>query len=276
MGDQVQVRIEEMLPELVDLEENQVFSRAEIQKMMKSRKSFEIEICSKNAGLPNFRNYIQHEMAVESLKRIRQGKLSIHKLGVANFSIIRRVHYLYTRALKKFAADKELWLEHIMFCADTGSVTSLNKVIMRALRFHSREATFWALAAERQARLGHVDSARTLIMKGMRVKPVNPLVLWDSLLKLEIMVSAKVAGNVKTVESVFEKAWVALVSARDREELGVSVLKQVGALPNFAEFADKCRSALVELKGADFVKSIDADDGDLGFIEDTVPIVVSH
>ena len=273
MGDQVQVRIEEMLPELADLEENKIFSTSEIQKMMKTRKQFEIEIISKNATLPQFQKYIQHEMAVESLKRLRQDKLNVKKLGVSNFSIIRRAHYLYTRALKKFTNNKDLWLEHIKFCADTGSVASFNKVIMRALRFHPREASFWMLAAERQGKLGNVESARNILLRGLRAKPIHPLPLWESMLGLEIMIASKVSENIKTVAIVFENSLAQLNTEVEREAITMSLYKQIRCLGGYDTLLARCRDVLVELKGEEFVKALEAETSDADFIEDTLPVV---
>ena len=273
MGDQVQVRIEEMLPELADLEENKIFSAAELQKMMKTRKGYEIEIISKNANLTQFRRYIQHEIAVESLKRLRQSKLNIKKLGVSNFSIIRRAHYLYTRALKKFSNDKDLWLEHIKFCADSGSVNSLNKVIMRALRYHPREAAFWSLAADRQGKLGNVESARNILLRGLRAKPIHPLPLWESMLGLELMVASKVVENIHTVQVVFDNAMTQLASEHEREAIAMSLYKQIRGMAGFDPLLEKCKNALLTLKGEEFIQALEEESTGVDFIEDTLPVV---
>jgi len=273
MADQVQTRIEEMLPELVDLEEHKILTAAEIKKIMKSRKEFEMDVTSQNANLLHFRKYIKHELAVESLKRLRQEKLGVKRLGVSKFSIIRRVHYLYSRAVMKFSTNKDLWLEHVKFCADTGSVTSMNKVIMRALRYHPREAAFWVLAAERQSKLGNIDSARKMLLRGLRAKPLNQLSLWNSLIQLEIKVAEKIADNVKLVEMVYEQACADLADTEAVAQMTVQVYSQLKQMAGFDVVVDRCRAKLIELRGDKFVSAME--DQELGFVEDVNPVITN-
>jgi U3 small nucleolar RNA-associated protein 6 len=57
-------------------------------------------------------------MQVEKLRQFRkksQGEDAVH--GVADTAGVRRLHFIYTRALRKFKGDLRLWHAYLSFCA---------------------------------------------------------------------------------------------------------------------------------------------------------------
>lgn len=53
---------------------------------------------------------------------------STGKRGPAETGIIRRIHFTYERATRKFKADLELWLGWIDFCKQSHSTKQISKV----------------------------------------------------------------------------------------------------------------------------------------------------
>ena len=73
--------------------------------------------------------YIEYERQVDTLRRHRkkmQGDDAEH--GSADTAGIRRIHFIHTRALRKFRGDLRLWTKYFAFCRDTNSTRSLDKV----------------------------------------------------------------------------------------------------------------------------------------------------
>jgi len=50
------------------------------------------------------------------------------KQGPAETGIVRRIHFTYERATRKFKADLELWLAWIDYCKASGSTKQMSKV----------------------------------------------------------------------------------------------------------------------------------------------------
>ena len=264
MADIVQVRMEEMLPELADMEEQGVFSASEIKKIAHSRKLFEYECTSHTAGVMQFKKYIKHELAVESLRRKRQARINPKRRSLSTFSVVRRIHSLYTRALTKFHVDKDLWLEYVAFCADSGSVAALSKVLMRALRYHPREGVFWAASIKRQAAIGNIESARKLALKALGTAVHNARQVWEALVEVELKVAVKIAENFATVSLVIERAWSAL--QEDRIQFALEVLTRTDGVNAAESIRENLIEKLKEAKGELFVEEIFSKDD--GFIED--------
>lgn len=66
---------------------------------------------------------------------------------MSDYSIVRRIHFIYERALRKFKSDFQLWWEWIDFCKSTKSSKQLSKVITKALQRHSTVAALWLEAS---------------------------------------------------------------------------------------------------------------------------------
>lgn len=50
------------------------------------------------------------------------------KKGLAEMCMIRRIHFIYERATRKFKADLQLWLKWVEFCKRSDSAKQLSKV----------------------------------------------------------------------------------------------------------------------------------------------------
>jgi len=50
------------------------------------------------------------------------------KKGLAEMGIVRRIHFIYDRATRKFKADLQLWLDWIEYCKRSNSAKQMSKV----------------------------------------------------------------------------------------------------------------------------------------------------
>ncbi|KAI8927795.1 U3 small nucleolar RNA-associated protein 6-domain-containing protein [Entophlyctis helioformis] len=195
MADQVHFHLEAMLPELNDLERKGVFSALEIKAIVKKRTAFEYSIHRRIAKKADFVKYIEYETNLEKLRRKRKDRFNLDRpaeqgglgISLSDYSIVRRIHTLYQKTLKKFKGDVRLWLQYFEWCKIMGSVKALGKSFANAIQMHPTKAVFWILAAAWEfEHNSDVASARVLLQRGLRINPTDKK-LWLEYFKLELL-----------------------------------------------------------------------------------------
>ena len=58
------------------------------------------------------------------------------KNTASEYSIVRRLHFLFQRALQKFKGDIQLWAAYFAFCQKSGSTKLLGRAFARAIQYH--------------------------------------------------------------------------------------------------------------------------------------------
>lgn len=58
------------------------------------------------------------------------------KKSLADFAIVRRIHFIFERAVRKFKTDLSLWTAWLEFCRSSNSNRRLGRVVARALQIH--------------------------------------------------------------------------------------------------------------------------------------------
>eukprot|EP00438_Fugacium_kawagutii_P011111 Skav203182 [mRNA] locus=scaffold39:223426:233211:+ [translate_table: standard] len=111
----------------------------------------------------------------------------IHLDGIAG---VRRIHNIFKRSTHRFKGDLRLWYQHVDFCLRSGSSKVLQRVLMKAVKLHPKEASLWLLAADRELRQGHVDAARKLLMRALRCLPKSVKLL-NEFIRLEVWAPTK-------------------------------------------------------------------------------------
>ncbi|CEM36848.1 unnamed protein product [Vitrella brassicaformis CCMP3155] len=187
MADRVQAYLESQVPEYRDLEQKRIFTREELRQMAGRRRDFEYQLMNKaHVTLEPFMRYIQYEMALESLRTHRSRKIGWKTKTLSDIAGIRRLHFLFHRALEKFNHDKPLWYEYLNFCLSVGSTRQLLKAITRGLAYHPHEHRFYLVAANHHVQHKNIKTARIIMLRGVRVLP-RSLPLWQELFRLESM-----------------------------------------------------------------------------------------
>lgn len=74
--ERVQWNQEQMLSELKDLQQKRIFSSAEVREILKKRSGFETALIRRTPRKRDFLAYIEYEMNLERLRRMRVKKLS--------------------------------------------------------------------------------------------------------------------------------------------------------------------------------------------------------
>eukprot|EP00899_Mesostigma_viride_P024656 jgi/Mesvir1/5375/Mv15455-RA.1 len=199
MADTVQYHMEQMLPELQDLEQKGLFTKEELRRIIKKRNQFEYNL-KRNAALKiDFLRYIDYELKVEGLRKLRKKKIVKSKAekkgSLSDHSIIRRVRLIYVRALQKFRGDLALWNRFFEFCRSQGGIRALQKAIANALRLHPTVPGLWIYAAAFEFEdNGNTSAARTLMQQGLRMCPGSQL-LWHEYFRMELLYVQKVRAR---------------------------------------------------------------------------------
>lgn len=199
MADTVRYLMEGMLEELDAYENLGWFSKEEIRKIVKERTNHEYNLKRRAALKTDFLRYIEYEEKLEKLRQIRrrkfQGKdpteISKGKNNKHEGYILRRIHFIYERAFRKFWGDLRLWMAYFDFCKTTKANKLMSKALTRCLQLHPNEPGIWSYAASWEFESNHnVEAARSLMLRGLRTCK-NSIDLWLEYFKMELLYALK-------------------------------------------------------------------------------------
>ena len=80
-------------------------------------------------GAPQRHRYIAYETELEQLRQLRkQSRGIVGKKTLADYARVRRGHFIFERALRKFAGDRRLWMRWLAFCRDSDTPRQTSRV----------------------------------------------------------------------------------------------------------------------------------------------------
>ena len=188
MAEAVRQQLETQVEELHDLRKRGIFSQGEVRQIVRRRRAFEYALRRRTTRKGDLLGYIQYELRVEALRRKRKVLLRMHKKNTpSEYSIVRRIHFLFQRALQKFKGDPALWAGYFDFCQRTGANRLLGRAYARAIQYHPLREEMWIAAAKWEFECNsNMRAARVLMQRALRVLPESP-VLWTEYLRLELL-----------------------------------------------------------------------------------------
>ncbi|KAL7747212.1 U3 snoRNP protein [Sorochytrium milnesiophthora] len=173
MAESVQTFLESLVPELRDLEEKKLFTKAEIKSMIKKRTDFEYALRRRTPQKSDFIKYLQYEQALEVLRKKRVRRVGPdYRPSLCDHAWKQRLHSLFNRALRKFPGDKPLWAQYIVYAQKTDASKALGSIFTRAIQLHPRDPTFWVMAARWEMHHNaNLDTARKLFQRALSLNP---------------------------------------------------------------------------------------------------------
>eukprot|EP00775_Hariotina_reticulata_P012876 gene12876-13002_t len=142
MADTVRYLMEEMVPELEDMVKQRYFSQQEVKQIVKRRQDFEyllkrraalkddfLRVVVDDAGrvrgilhrkLFGVRKFPNTKM-VNYTGRYTSGRSFGKKKTLADYAIVRRIHFIFERAVRKFKIDLSLWTTWLEYCRSSNS-----------------------------------------------------------------------------------------------------------------------------------------------------------
>lgn len=216
MADSVRRVLEEMVPELEELEKRGYFDKHEIKSLVRMREKHEYNLQRRAALKKDYLRCIEYEKSLERLQTLRKRQRNIEaKNSVADHCIVRRIHRLYDRMVKKFKGDLLLWNDWIKFCEVSRSSKQMSKVLVRALQLHPNCAALWIYAAAWEFEHNHnAVAARSLMQRGLRMCKNDPL-LWLEYFRMELLYAGRLFARRKVLgleENAMDNATRSLLS----------------------------------------------------------------
>ncbi|GAX82298.1 hypothetical protein CEUSTIGMA_g9727.t1 [Chlamydomonas eustigma] len=188
MADTVQHLLEESIPELEYYQAKGYFSKFELKQIIMSRQNHEYRLKRRAAMKQDYYRYIEYEQKLEELRQYRKQKLGFKgKKSSHEVTIVKRVHFIFERAARKFKSDVQLWMDWLEYCRRSKSSKQHSKVVTRALQRHATVPALWIEAACWEfEHSGNVAAARSLMQQGLRMCK-HEEVMWVEYLRLELM-----------------------------------------------------------------------------------------
>ncbi|KAF9429964.1 U3 snoRNP protein [Podila epigama] len=217
MADTVRFFMEEMLPEMRDLEQKGIFSKVrsfghfilfrrpalqyahqevEINSIIKKREKFEYALKRRISKKADFLRYIEYEMNLETLRKKRRARMvSDTKVTISDYAGPRRINFIYKRCLKKFHGDMSIWLQYINYVKSTGASRTLGKIFAEAIQLHPMNEKLWILAASWEwEQNANIVAARVLLQRALRLNTTTQS-LWHEYFRLELVYIAKILAR---------------------------------------------------------------------------------
>ncbi len=175
MADKVENILEKMTDELQYYIKEELFSKREVKKIVKERRSQEYKLQRKDATLLFFIDSIKFESKLDKLRHKRKNHKGLNgKFTLMDHSIKRRVMYLYDRAVRKFKENVALQKEYMEYLLKNKSYNKLNRVLARAVQMQPNILDFWLIGVYTELDLkGNLFSGRKLMLQAVRNNPEN-------------------------------------------------------------------------------------------------------
>ncbi|PSN39843.1 hypothetical protein C0J52_19058 [Blattella germanica] len=117
MAEFVNLRTEDMIPELEKMEQFRLFEKDEIRAIAKKRKDYEYKIQRRTKCKEDYLRYIQYEMDILKLIKIRREKMGpLDKKNDVEYLVAKRIHKLFKATLQKFKDDARIYISYFKFC----------------------------------------------------------------------------------------------------------------------------------------------------------------
>ncbi|KAF9179363.1 U3 snoRNP protein [Haplosporangium sp. Z 11] len=196
MADTVQFYMEEMIPEMRDLEQKGIFSKKEITSILKQRQKFEYALKRRIAKKADFLRYIEYEMNLEALRKKRRARMVIDtKKSISDYAGPRRIYFIFKRCLIKFKGDISIWLQYINYAKKTGASRTLGRIYAQAIQLHPTNEKLWILAAAWEwEENANIVAARVLLQRALRLNTTTES-LWHEYFRLELVYIAKILAR---------------------------------------------------------------------------------
>lgn len=186
MADIVQRNLEDMVPDLLEFVNTDVFTEEEVKEIIRNRRHHEYKLIRISPSKKNFFQAVQYELSLESKRNRNQIEMNI-KPSALDRSIINRIHSIFRRFVAAFKHDVTVWKEYINYCVRSKSDRQLNKLLGKSLQMHPKEIDFWLIAMHVETDIKkNTEGGRKILQRSVQVNQ-HSLKLWNSYLKFEKM-----------------------------------------------------------------------------------------
>lgn len=166
----VRLVLELHLPEVEDLVEKGVFSKSEATAIMRRRSDFEHRILGGGVKPRDYIKYSVYESNLEKLRLKRAERLQTE--NPQHLQAFRRITFIFSRAVRRFPADLDLWGKYIDYVKLVDAVRAVYSVYAKLLSLQPRNVDAWVSAAKYEFDVNaNALGARELFQRGLKINP---------------------------------------------------------------------------------------------------------
>ncbi|SCV01373.1 LAMI_0G11078g1_1 [Lachancea mirantina] len=210
MSSRARYYLEQAIPEVDDLVDKGLFTKNEVNMIMKKRTDFEHRLNSRGSRINDYVKYIAYETSVEKLRQKRVKRiLEAHKTNsISDWSIEHRIQFIYQRGCNKFPKDLKFWSLYLNHLKTRGSKTSyrrIHRVYNQLLRLHPTKVDIWISCAKYEYEVhANFKSCRSVFQNSLRFNP-DSFKLWLEYCKFELNFITKLINRRKVLGLINER-----------------------------------------------------------------------
>lgn len=209
MSDKARYAIERSIPELEDLEKKGLFNKKELNMIVRRRTDFEHRIAGRGSKPADYLSYVKFEKNIDRLrkKRFNRMKKFIDTTpSISNYSISKRILFIFQRGSNKFPNNMEIWAKYLKFARKQESIKEMYEVYSKLLSLHPRNVDVWLSGAKWEFEYNkNIKGARSLFKRCLRFNMEEERV-WIQFIKLELNYLSKLLTRRKLLQIVGERA----------------------------------------------------------------------
>lgn len=210
MSSRTRYYLEQCIPEVDDLVQKKLFTKNEVNKIMKKRTDFEHRLSSRGSSISDYIRYIEYEKNVDALrmKRVKRILQSNKSNSISDFTIQQRILYIFQRGCNKFPKKLKFWslyLNHLKSKGTNASYKKIQNVYNQLLKLHPTNVDVWISCAKYEYELhANFKSCRNVFQTGLRFNP-DASKLWYEYVKFELNFVTKLLNRRKVMNLINER-----------------------------------------------------------------------
>ena len=188
MAEVVQSHIEEMLPEVYELQQLGILSSLEAKSVIKTRTDFEYKMRRRISKKQDFLRFIDYELKFDKLKQSRLLQLGTNDVSEGvRYRSLQRIHFIFQKCLRKYKNDIPLWIRYIKYCKQVASTRSLALAFVEALKHNPNCVQLWIMSAKNEMEVNkNISAARSIFLRALKFNSDSPE-LWKEYFRLEVL-----------------------------------------------------------------------------------------
>ena len=148
MSSRTRYYLEQCIPEVDDLVQKNLFTKNEVNKIMRKRTDFEHRLSSRGSSISDYIRYIEYEKNVNALrlKRVKRILQSNKSNSISDYTIQQRILYIFQRGCNKFPKELKFWslyLNHLKSKGTNASYKKIQNVYNQLLKLHPTNVDVW-------------------------------------------------------------------------------------------------------------------------------------
>ncbi|KAI0558265.1 U3 snoRNP component Utp6p-like protein [Gracilaria domingensis] len=196
-GDKVERELSSTISVLHASQRAKLLNRREVSDIVRKRRHHEYNLLRRNVTRTDYLHYAAFERELHLILKRRAKQRELTKLQVERTvdKTAARVNLIYSRAVRKFAFDEDLWLHYAKHCIKTGSTRAAARVFAKAIAYRNSSERIWLAAiAFHFDTNGDATGARTLAQRALRALPKS-VKLWKEYFRLELCYLGKLVAR---------------------------------------------------------------------------------